>query len=456
MQGIVLLVFLIVTLAGFAAGSLPPLRSIAYLPEVFSLLVGAYVLFEGARRRFRLISSRYWLTFSALGLVALCGVLANGVQAAPLLTGLRFYLRALPFFFLPAVVDFSDDQIGQQLRVLLGLALLQVPVAVWQRWMVLSHGKFSGDNVQGTLLDSGTLSIFLICTALVVTGMYLRGRVTSRRLLFTLLFTLLFPTAINETKISAIFIPAGFLLTIPFGSAKGRKLKSFAWSVVLLAAFGAIFVPVYNLMYIYSPYKYDKDLTSYFTDQKKLDRYMTSDIRSPGSTTREIRRGDAISVPTEYLAQDPVRFALGLGLGNTSPSTLGRQYEGRYYELFRGFLQTSFTSFILEIGALGVGLLLVLYLLLLADALAVSRSADVFGGLAVGWIGVTALLIASLFYSNVHMADSLSYLYWYLAGTIAARRMRLALQVSETPAVPAVKDLAPAGVALAISGKSQP
>lgn len=451
MQGIVLLVFLMVAIGGFASVSFRPLRPIAYFPELLSIVACAYVLLEGARRRFRLVAAKYWLAFGALALVALCGVVTNGVQAAPLLSGLRFYLRAMPFFFLPAVLDFSDAQIDQQLRLLLGIGLLQFPVSAYQRWIVWSHGRFSGDNVTGTLLDSGTMSIYLICAALVLTGMYMRGRLTNRWRFLALLFLLLFPTSINETKASAIFIPAGFLITILVGARKGQKVRALIWSSVLLASFAGIFIPVYNLMYANTPYKYDKGLVTYFTDQKKFDRYMTSHVQGVGTTTKDVRRWDAIQIPAKYLAEDPVRLALGLGIGSTSPSTLGRQYEGRYHELFDPFLQVSFTYFILEIGALGVSILLLVYLLIFADAVAVARFPGISGGLAVGWTGVTVLLWVSLFYLNIHMSDSLSYIYWYLSGVVAARHVGLAHQPSEHLATSGHANSAPAA-ALAASG----
>src|SRR5580704_6024874 len=115
------------------------------------MLVMLYVFVAGTRDRFRLVAPKYWLVFGALALVILCGIINNNPGAGPLITGLRFYFRAAPLFFLPA---------------LLALAFIQLPVAVYQRWVIMSAGRYSGDGVQGTLMDSGILSMLLICTVL--------------------------------------------------------------------------------------------------------------------------------------------------------------------------------------------------------------------------------------------------------------------------------------------------
>jgi hypothetical protein len=147
-------------------------------------------------------------------------------------------------------------------------------------------------------------------------------------------------------------------------------------------------------------------------------------------TTQDVRRADAIRVPLEYLGRDPVRLAFGLGLGNASNSNLGESFVGEYYLLFQKFLITSFSTFLLEIGVLGTAVVFALYWLVFSDALAVARSDSGFvGAMAVGWIGVVAMMTAATFYTHTHVFASISYLYWYFSGMIAARRVQLAVPV---------------------------
>jgi hypothetical protein len=160
---------------------------------------------------------------------------------------------------------------------------------------------------------------------------------------------------------------------------------------------------------------------------------MQADKQRAGiGSTKQVRRGDAIRVPLEYLVKDPVKMAFGLGLGNASHSNLGQQFVGTYYDLFQAFAYISFSIFLLEIGILGTTLVFVLYAFVFFDAVAVARTDTngITGALAIGWIGVVTVMSAATFYSAIHAYPILSYLYWYVAGVVAARRCQLALASS--------------------------
>ena len=160
-----------------------------------------------------------------------------------------------------------------------------------------------------------------------------------------------------------------------------------------------------------------------------MGRYISSNISGLG-TKKNVRRGDALSVPVNYLAKDPIRLSLGLGLGSVAPSKLGPNFEGRYRPLFSPFMLLSVTYFLLEIGVLGTSVILLLFWLVFRDALAVAANdkKGLIGGIAVGWTGVVILACVAIFYEAIHLFESASYLYWYFSGLIAARRVQLGLQ----------------------------
>ena len=84
----------------------------------------------------------------------------------------RTFILGLPFFFLPAVYKFSDRDIAKQFKFLLICTIIQLPVAVYQRF-IESKGLLSGDAVRGTLNNSSTLSVFLVCAiALLLAFLY--------------------------------------------------------------------------------------------------------------------------------------------------------------------------------------------------------------------------------------------------------------------------------------------
>lgn len=414
-----------VTLSEFLVKALNLPSVLRFLPEGMSAIVAVYVLFAGMRDRFRLVAPKYWVAFGTMTIVIVCGALNNHTDVGPLLSGMRFHLRAIPLFLLPAVLPLSNAQIQRQLRWLLGIALLQVPVALYQRWVIEAEGRFSGDDVRGTLMDSGILSLFLICGVLILTGMLLRGRI--RRLWYwVLFFTLLIPTTINETKVTVIFLPVGLFATLLLAVERGKKLKYLGMATAALIVAGAIFVPIYNFTQQHNPYKNERDITAFFSDQKKLAKYLSSDVGGVG-TQKDVRRGDAIVVPFEYLAQEPVRLAFGLGIGAVSPSTFGKNFEGPYYLLFQKFLIISFTTFLLEFGVCGILVIGVLFWMVFRDTLKVMREdTSIVGALAAGWSGVVVIYVIDVAYTIFHQFTSVTYLYGYLSGVICARCMSLA------------------------------
>jgi hypothetical protein len=427
MQVLVLLIICCVTLNDFLVKLFDLPTVVHFLPEALSGIVALYVAIEGTRDGFRSVAPKYWFAFGALAVVILCGVINNGSGTGPMLSGMRFYLRAVPLFFLPAVLPMSEQHLKRQLNLLLALTLLQLPIAVYQRWIVLSEGRYTGDSVQGTLMDSGVLSIFLICVVLVLTGLLLKRRIGKLR--YALLIALvLIPSAINETKGTLVMLPVGIMVTLIMGGEPGKRLRYASFALLGLVAFGAFFIPVYNMMEVHNPYKIEKDITNYFTNQKELGRYMSSGVSGVG-TAKDVRRGDAIEIPLQFLSRDPAELAFGLGIGSVSPSSFGKNFEGSYFQLFKSFLITSFTFFLLEFGIFGVIMIGLLFWLVFMDTIAVARVDDsLIGAVAAGWTGVVALIALGMVYTILHEFTSVTYLGWYFSGVICARRLSLSNQ----------------------------
>jgi hypothetical protein len=138
-----------------------------------------------------------------------------------------------------------------------------------------------------------------------------------------------------------------------------------------------------------------------------------------------------MAVPLKFLSADPSKLAFGLGLGAVAPSSFGKSFEGSYFLLFKKFLITSLTFFIIECGVLGVVAIGVVHLLVFSDTLFVLRRDDsIVGALATGWAGVVVLMALGISYTIVHEFASVSYLYWYFAGVICARRVTIEQQPS--------------------------
>jgi hypothetical protein len=413
-------------------------RPLAFLPELLSAVALLYVGAVGARQRFRNVRASYWFAFGGIALVMLCGVIANDVAPGPVVAGMRYYLRAIPIFFLPAVYEFKDWQIRQQLRLLLLVGIIQLPFAWHQRLLVIRTFRFSGDSVVGTLLDSSILSIYLICVVCVITALFLRKRLSALTY-FILFFYLLAATTINETKGTLILLPIALFTVVLVGTPPARRVRIFFLSVGLLAIFLAGFIPVYDYMERNNPYYIG--IEQFFTNEKAVDQYL--DTHAAVGAQRETGRIDAVLVPLKRLSNDPVQLTFGLGIGNASHSSLGPQFVGAYFPLYAGFLVSSLSIFILEIGIFGTALVFVLYWLVLRDSLAVARMDNsLTGWIAVGWAGVAVLVVVATPYKGMHTYGSVSYLFWYFSGLIAARRMRLAHAMQQPLATVPLKNVA--------------
>ncbi|HLW23741.1 MAG TPA: hypothetical protein VKT22_05190 [Steroidobacteraceae bacterium] len=424
MQFLVLLIMTDVMLGDYLVKLLELPLVLRFVPEALSGVLIVYVAIAGTREHFRNVAPKYWLVFGTLIVLMLCGIFNNPSGSGPVLSAMRFYLRALPMFFLPAVLPMTARDLTRQLRWLLVLALVQFPIALYQRSIVLSQGRYTGDEVRGTVMDSGVLSIFEIGAACVLTGLLLRGRIR-HRWFWPLFFLVLAPTTINETKVTVFLLPLGLLCTIMIGAEPGKRLRYTGMGVAALVLFGFIFVPVYNLMEAHNPYKSQRDILNYFTNPDELARYLSSDVSGVG-TKKDVRRGDAMMVPLRFISSDPARLAFGLGLGAVAPSSFGKAFEGPYFQLFKPFLITSLTFFIIECGVLGVLSIGFLHALLFFDTVYLSRHDPSFdGALAAGWSGVVVLMTVAITYTIVHEFTSVSYLFWYFSGTLCARRVVL-------------------------------
>jgi hypothetical protein len=425
MQYLMFVTILAVTTGTFLASIHAAPFGLKYAPEALSVVLLIYIAVAGARTRFRYVAPRYWLVLGALAIVVASGVLINSIAPGPLLEGCRFYLRAMPLFLLPAVFDFSDSHIRAQLRLLLGISLVQLPLSIYQRYQVMAAFRMSGDPVFGTLMISSIESIFLIAGICIAAALVLRDRMS--RPVFVCLFILLFiPTTINETKATLFLLPIGLLLTLLLGSEPRNRMRVAISGIALLSVFGAVFVPVYDYFAITNnPYPYT--LERFFTNEKAVAHYVDRDA-GVGSRI-EVGRVDSLVVPLQHFATDPVHLMLGVGVGNSSYSSLGPGYAGAYFSLLGRYTDcTAAAQFLVEIGVVGTALVLLLYWLIFLDSIAVaSRDGSLLGALALAWVGVTAVIAVATFYKNIVGFESLSYLFWYVSGLITARRTRLAL-----------------------------
>lgn len=425
MQNLILLMIVVVTMVPFLVDQdLLPSQA-DFVPEIIGAIALVAFIASGVRQRFRYVRPVYWIVLGAILVNMICGVIVNHVDAGPVFAGIRTYMRAIPLFLLPAAFAFSEEQVERQFSLLLKIAVVQLPIAIFQRM----QPYVTGDAVHGTIMISSFLSMFLICAACLLTGFYFRGRLTFGRYL-GLLVLILAPTTFNETKGTLILLPLALFVTFVVGTKRGMRMKRMAAAGALSAAFLAVFIPIYE--YSQREYKTEymeggRTIEEFFVEGR-IERYLYGGAQGVGATRQaEVRRLDALVIPLRYLAKDPVHLVFGLGIGNVSHSALGRSYTGHYFGLFEFFLLHSASRLVLETGLLGLGLVLGLLWVIAVDARRVAaRDQGVLGAVAVGLVGCVVALAFGMFWKDVVVSAPLGYLFWYFSGLVVAQRLRLA------------------------------
>ena len=395
-------------------------------PEMISAAATLLLLGVGVRTRFKDIDPAYVFGAAGLVLVMVFGAVANAVGSGPLISGARLTLRALPFFLIPAVYSFSEQQVRRQLLAVLLVTLVQLPIAVLQKRGEIYWGNTSGDFIEGTLGGSGTLSIFLISSACVLTAFFLRGRLSLSGWL-VLLALCVAPTTINETKATFVLLPIGLVVTFWVAAERERRLAgALAGALSVVFLFGVL-VPAYNFWAQARDLNNQsgRTITEFLTDPRALEDYMNFDSGKEGAL---VGRGAAYRMTAQEVSREPVMTGLGLGLGNASVSRLGEGFTGRFGRKYVPVMQTSMIRFVLELGVLGAGLILLLHWRFYRDARSVAADDPGFwGALGAGWAGVTAVIVVAAFYADLLISPAIAYPFMYFTGVLAAHRVRHAL-----------------------------
>jgi hypothetical protein len=401
---------------------------VKFLPDLLAMAVAVYVAAEGARQGFRNVDTKYWMIFGAIALLLICGAVVNQEQPGPIVNGMRLYLRAIPFFFLPAVIRFSDKDLKSYLMLILAISLLQVPLAIYQRLTAVARGSATGDAVFGTLMISGILSIFLIGVLCVMAGFMLRGRI--KKTTFLLCFVaLVVPMSINETKVTFFLLPLAMLVTFLVAAKPGKRLSITFAALGIIAVAGTIFIPLYDYFNARAQDEGYPSIIEFLTKGDTFDRYV--DKKARAGTDEEAGRLDGLLAPFRAFKTDVMKGTFGLGMGNTSQSSLGQQFTGTHASTYFLFSRTSSAAvFLFEFGYLVTALILLLHILMLRDALRVARSADgLTGALALGYTGAWIAVTLGLVYLTIHTFESISFVFWFFSGVLVARRRELVISM---------------------------
>jgi len=402
---------------------------IALLPDVLSMI--AMVMVVALASNSKNAFDRKWVIFISIYICCLfIGVILNTVSPGALIVGIRSYFKYLPFFFIPIVYQFSDEQVGKQLKLLLLLSLMQGPLAIVQKFIQFGVTS-TGDRVTGTLSSSGQLPILLACAAAVVTAFYLRNRINAK-VYIIFLFLLVVPTTLSESKTSIGFIPLAFLVPIYINARMSGQKKVAKKSIAIFLIFvvtAVVFVAVYDHFSQYGRASRQGGLVEFFASGG-AEKYLN---RGAVDKTRITKLGyyDIIALPLDRLSNDTFKLTFGLGIGNVQGSAIGN-LKGEYSaEVEKYSAKSSAVAlFLWEIGIIGVLLYFVFIYMVFIDAKKLSKDKEIDGIIGLGWSAAMIVTFISLFFKNPFLDNVNGYLFWYFSGYVVAARYRLDHQPS--------------------------
>ncbi len=229
----------------------PSSNQLAWGITLLGLLLFARSLFSLAVRP-KEVPGFVWL---AIAFMAYC-LVATAIRfhsTGELIAGTKRYFQMYGLMLAIAVLPFSRGQVNGWLRLMLGLALLQLPFAIYERFVLAGrrgHGAEATDVVAGTLganISGGSanaeMAAFVIMASLYLLARQQAG-LLSRTTAVALGLICLVPLALGETKFVLVLLPIGWMIVMWAKALKrplGFSLQLIAISA-LLVLLGSLYV----------------------------------------------------------------------------------------------------------------------------------------------------------------------------------------------------------------------
>lgn len=383
-------------------------REATWLTDVLIAIVVGRMLFLLPWRKDR-VRKLEWFLAAMVGFAVLSTIL-NGNSLTTFAAGLRLGFRYV-FLFLAAVyLDVSPTWIRRYAFFLIGIALLQAPITIYQfsvfRWK-------DPDLITGTFGrgQTGLLALFLLCTAAYLIARILeRGRVPLRYLFVIAIMSI--PPVLGSGRIYFLFLPLLVLFMI-----RAEFLRRPLVTLLIATTSIAVFVGADFLVTATGGAKAGESTTYRF--MKRLPRVFGHEIAV--AQAGGFGRTDRYMAAMNLMARTPKNIVVGEGPGAITGLVVAEHHssKARFYARW-GLSSISAMSvpwLLVEYGYLGLALFLGLLWLIYRRAKYLRNSDDmqmrVFGRLLEA---LTLVYAVGTLYSSVWQMDSASTLFWPLAG----------------------------------------
>jgi hypothetical protein len=331
-------------------------------------LLGAAALYEGTNRDPHRPAVPAFIVIALLFLVYATGTLfASDATLGENVSAFKRYFQYWGLALILATVAFDPRTVRRWLLLLLGLALLQLPFAIYQRLVLVPRRVNMPNNVLPIDIVAGTfegsltggasnniMAFFVIATIAGLLCVY-RESMIRRPVLWLLLSVVGAPLALGETKLAVVLLPTA-LLVVYADLVRKRPVAFAAGALVAAVAIGTL---AYSYLILHNTD--GRDLTL----QQRLDENLEYNVGSRGYYGgASLNRGNVVQFWwREHGAHDPVRTLFGHGLGASFGSSGGTDPGGLMDRKYPGYAigLTAVSALLWDVGLLGTALYVAMF-----------------------------------------------------------------------------------------------
>lgn len=347
-------------LYGVFASYIPALSKLPWALALISMLLLLPVVLQLITQK--KIPAFIWLAliFMMYALLITC---MQWHSMSQFLAGFKRYFQMYGLMFALALLAFKPKQYDHWLKLLLGIALVQLPFALFQRFML---GDISGgaaeltDRVAGTLGSSSEggstnaqMVAFLIMAATFVVARFKEGLIQKSKTIWLCLLCLT-PLALGETKVVIVLLPLVWLVLMreEFKKHTTKFLLQLFAILAVTSVFGLIYLGL------------NKGAISGMTNVDIIKQTLEYNIGSQGYGTYILNRTTVMAFWWLHHGwQDLLGLVFGHGLGS-SYFNAGNAVAGNIAVSYIGYGidLTSASSLLWDTGVLGLLLFISIFI----------------------------------------------------------------------------------------------
>jgi hypothetical protein len=346
--------------------------------------------------------------------------IANHIGPDAFIFGLRVGFRYVLLFLAIFHLEYSESGVRRFIKFLFIIGLVQTPVVLLQFYM--ANTRMFGDSFGGTFgyLNTSGLALFLM---VLVTFLLARMMEESRiRMIYIIAIVwMAVCPIIGEVKFFFLFMPlfAAFMVRDKIFARPLVGIAGIGLGVMIFLGANFVILQTGGWLEGRDPLTYIQHLPDVF----KEDYEQALEEQSMGTELIHGHRGFQYVNAADFAALSPKRFILGYGPGaiTISERVLSNAATAAYFSRFELSSKNSLSLpwMLIEYGYIGTAAMLFLLVLIFRRGKVLRDSENIDHRVYGRWLeGTTVLFFVFLLYIPAWQSNSISFLYWAVAGLL--------------------------------------